>query len=86
MATPTTRDTTPNPYRDTTPNRGDRQSSSRHQGLARPNEDLVIRQRLDHVGLDERGDILEDDLRDRASNGLPGRDLRDVDDERRQPR
>jgi len=79
MATPTNRDTTPN--------RGDRQASGRHQGLTRPNEDLVIRRRLDHVGLDERGDIVEDDLRDRASNGLPGWGLRgDVDEERKQRR
>ena len=69
-------------------NHGDRQASARHKGLYRPQDDQLTQKRLDDVGLDDRGDILEDDLRDRAGNGLlPARDVRsDADDDEEQER
>ena len=67
-------------------------ASNRHQGLRRPADDQRVEQSLDHVGLEDRGDVLEDHLRDRRSRGaepasaqgrLPGRPNRQL---RRQAR
>ena len=49
------------------------EASGQHQPVRRPDDDQAVEQRLDDVGLDDRGDALEDDLRDRRSRGgLPG--------------
>lgn len=47
------------------------EAGGRHQPVRRPDHDQSIEQRLDDVGLEDRGDVLEDDLRDRRSRGLP---------------
>ena len=47
------------------------QGSGNHQGLHRPADDQRVEHALDHVGLDDRGESLEDHLRDRRSKGLP---------------
>lgn len=47
------------------------QASARHQGLHRPNDDQRVGQALDDVGLDDQGEVLEDELRDRRSRGAP---------------
>lgn len=46
-------------------------ASNRHQGLRRPADDQRIEQSLDDVGLEDLGEVLEDDLRDRRSRGAP---------------
>ena len=49
------------------------EAGGQHQPVRRPDHDQAIEQRLDDVGLEDRGDVLEDDLRDRRSRGgLPG--------------
>ena len=58
------------------------EAGGQHQPVRRPDHDQSIEQRLDDVGLEDRGDVLEDDLRDRRSRGLPpdaDRDLADDD-------
>lgn len=49
-------------------------ASGQHQGLHRPNDDQRVGQILDDIGLDDRGEILEDQLRDRRSRGAPPTD------------
>ena len=47
-------------------------ASGRHEGLRHPvDDDQRVEQRLDDVGLDDQGDILDDELRDRRSSGVP---------------
>jgi len=46
-------------------------ASGKHQGLRRPADDQRIEQALDDVGLEDQGEVLEDDLRDRRSRGAP---------------
>lgn len=46
-------------------------ASNRHQGLHQPADDQRIEQALDDVGLEDLGEVLEDDLRDRRSRGAP---------------
>ena len=58
------------------------EAGGQHQPVRRPDQDQSIEQRLDDVGLEDRGDVLEDDLRDRRSRGLPpdaDRDKADAD-------
>lgn len=47
------------------------EAGGQHQPVRRPDHDQSVEQRLDDVGLDDRGDVLEDDLRDRRSRGGP---------------
>ena len=47
------------------------EAGGQHQPVRRPDHDQPVEQRLDDVGLDDRGDVLEDDLRDRRSRGGP---------------
>jgi len=47
------------------------QASGQHQGLHRPSDDQRVEQALDDVGLEDQGDVLEDQLRDRRSRGGP---------------
>jgi len=46
-------------------------ASGQHQGLHRPSDDQRVGQALDDVGLEDQGDVLEDQLRDRRSRGGP---------------
>lgn len=49
------------------------EASGRHEGLRHPvDDDQQIHQRLDEVGLEDQGDVVEDALRDRRGRGLPG--------------
>lgn len=47
------------------------EASGKHQGLHRPGDDQRVRQVLDHVGLEDRGELVEDELRDRRGSGVP---------------
>lgn len=49
-------------------------ASGQHQGLHRPNDDQRVGQVLDDIGLDDQGEVLEDQLRDRRSRGAPPTD------------
>lgn len=53
---------------------GGREASGPHQGLHRPDEDQRIKQALDHVGLADQGETVEDQWRDRRGRGLPNSD------------
>ena len=50
------------------------EASGRHQGLRRPNEAERIGRALHLVSLEEQGEVVEDQWRDRRSSGLPGAD------------
>lgn len=54
--------------------KGGAEAGGRHAGLRHPIDDKGIEQRLDDVGLDDRGEALEDELRDRRSSGVPSGD------------
>lgn len=46
-------------------------ASGRHEGLRHPvDDDQRVEQRLDDVGLDDQGDVLDDALRDRRGSGV----------------
>lgn len=46
------------------------EASGRHEGLRHPVDDAQrVEQRLDDVGLDDQGDVIDDELRDRRSSG-----------------
>ncbi|MEG3192464.1 hypothetical protein [Lysobacter sp. D1-1-M9] len=66
---------------------GGREASGKHHGLRQPHDEQRIDQALDDVGLVDQGAAIEDDLRDRRSNGTPSgrgeRTERDRADERR---
>ena len=53
------------------------EASGKHQGLRRPNDAQRIERALHVVGLEDQGDVVEDELRDRRSSGLPVADDRD---------
>jgi hypothetical protein len=53
---------------------GGSEAGGQHQGLRHPADDRNVQQRLNEVGLDDQGDALEDELRDRRSRGVPGVD------------
>jgi len=46
------------------------QASGKHQGLHRPADDQRVEHALDHVGLEDRGELMEDHQRDRHSKGV----------------
>ena len=51
------------------------QASGKHEGLRHPiDENQREEQRLGEVGLDDRGDAAEDELRDRRSSGAGAQD------------
>ena len=50
------------------------QASGQHQALTRPADDQRVAQALDHVGLEDQGDVVEDQLRDRRGSGVPATD------------
>ena len=48
------------------------EASGRHEGLRHPvDDDRRVEQRLDDVGLEDQGDVLDDELRDRRGSGTP---------------
>ena len=47
-------------------------ASGRHQSLHHPADDDRVEAALDNIGLDDRGELMEDHLRDRRSKGVPG--------------
>ena len=47
------------------------EASGRHQSLRRPDDAKRIERALHVVGLEDQGDVVEDQLRDRRSSGLP---------------
>lgn len=47
-------------------------ASGKHQGLHQPADDRRVEDALDNVGLDDRGAVMEDHLRDRRSKGMAG--------------
>lgn len=57
--------------------KGGRDAGGQHEGLRHPIDDQHIEQRLDDVGLEDQGDVVEDHLRDRRSSGAPGSDASD---------
>lgn len=61
---------TPNNTPARTPRSNASEASGQHEGLRHPvDDDQRVQQRLDDVGLDDQGDIVEDQLRDRRSSG-----------------
>lgn len=66
---------------------GSGEASGKHQGLRQPADDQDVEQKLDDVSLEGRGEIVEDELRNRGSNGTPStEDVRSDDLEPRAPR
>lgn len=62
------------------------EAGGQHQPVRRPDHDQPVEQRLDDVGLEDRGDVLEDELRDRRGSGVPpsvDRDIADPSDRKR---
>ena len=47
-------------------------ASGKHQGLRRPADDERVEDALDNIGLEDRGELMEDHLRDRHSKGVRG--------------
>lgn len=54
-------------------------ASGQHQGLHRPSDDQRVEQALGDIGLDDQGEVLEDQLRDRRSRGAPPEDATEDD-------
>ena len=46
------------------------EASGKHQGLHQPADDERVEDALDSVGLVDRGEVMEDHLRDRHSKGV----------------
>ena len=62
----------PSPTKTDTPlTRSSGVGSGQHQGLHRTCDDQRVEQALDDVGLEDQGDVLDDQLRDRRSRGAP---------------
>ena len=49
------------------------EASGKHQGLRQPAEDGRVEDTLDRIGLDDRGEAMEDQLRDRRGKGTAER-------------
>lgn len=47
-------------------------ASGKHQGLRQPADDERVEDALDNTGLEDRGELMEDHLRDRRSKGVRG--------------
>lgn len=53
---------------------GGSEAGGQQEGLRHPVDDEQrVKQRLDDVGLDDQGDIVDDQLRDRRSSGTPSK-------------
>ena len=51
------------------------EAGGQQEGLRHPIDDQQrVKQRLDEVGLDDEGDVADDQLRDRGSSGMPAND------------
>jgi hypothetical protein len=48
------------------------EASGKHQGLRQPADDQRVEDALDNTGLADRGELMEDHLRDRHSKGVRG--------------
>jgi len=46
------------------------EASGKHQGLRQPADDGRVEDAVDKIGLDDRGERMEDQLRDRHSKGV----------------
>jgi hypothetical protein len=46
------------------------EASGKHQGLRQPADDARVGDALDNIGLSDRGEEMEDHLRDRHSKGV----------------
>jgi hypothetical protein len=46
------------------------EASGKHQGLRQPADDGRVENAVDKIGLDDRGERMEDQLRDRHSKGV----------------
>lgn len=55
-------------------------ASGRHQGLRRPGDDRHLEHALHEVSLEDRGEVIEDHLRDRRGSGVPSADISDDSD------
>jgi len=69
--------------------KGGREAGGQHQGLRQPDDDQRVEQALDDVGLEDQGDAVEDQLRDRRGSGVPSTDdvrSDSADDERNEHR
>lgn len=54
------------------PGSGGSEAGGQQEGLRHPIDDgHRVKQRLDEVGLDDQGDVADDQLRDRGSSGAP---------------
>ena len=57
---------------------GGSEAGGQQEGLRHPVDDgHRVKQRLDDVGLDDQGDVADDQLRDRGSSGAPSNDSAD---------
>ena len=67
-----------------TPRSGASEASGQHEGLRHPvDDDQRVEQRLDDVDLDDQGEVIDDQLRDRRSRGkAPGTGTGDKDAQR----
>ena len=45
-------------------------ASGKHQGLHQPADDGRVEDAVDNIGLSDRGELMEDQLRDRRSKGV----------------
>jgi hypothetical protein len=45
-------------------------ASGKHQGLRQPADDVRVEDAVDNIGLSDRGESMEDHLRDRRSKGV----------------
>jgi hypothetical protein len=63
---------------------GSSEAGGQQEGLRHPIDDEQrVKQRLDDVGLDDQGDAMDDQLRDRRSSGTPADDSTGNKDARR---
>ncbi|KQY52232.1 hypothetical protein [Lysobacter sp. Root494] len=68
----------------TTRQPGGSEAGGQQEGLRHPVDDEQrVKQRLDDVGLDDQGDVADDQLRDRRSSGSPSSDNANSKDARR---
>ena len=63
---------------------GGTEAGGQQEGLRHPVDDTQrVKQRLDEVGLDDQGDVADDQLRDRRSSGTQSEDGTDSENARR---
>lgn len=68
-----------------TPRSDSSEAGGQHEGLRHPiDDDQRVEQRLDDVGLDDQGDVLDDQLRDRRGSGTQPAERANKQDVKRQ--